>query len=77
MIQIGENITITVVNIKANQVKVAIDAPQSVRILRGELCEFWANQDDKAKSDRPRIRHSKQPAPVIVPGHRDGNAVSS
>jgi carbon storage regulator CsrA len=34
---IGGDITVTVVEIKGNRVKVAIDAPDSTRIARGEL----------------------------------------
>lgn len=36
-IQIGENITITIVRIKGRAVRVGIEAPDSVRIVRGEL----------------------------------------
>lgn len=38
-IQIGENITISIAEITGDRVKVAIDAPQSVQILRSELLE--------------------------------------
>jgi len=41
-IHIGDNIKVTIVQIKGNQVKVAIEAPDDVRILRGELCEWWS-----------------------------------
>ena len=34
---LGGNITLTVVEVKGNQVRLAFDAPDSVRILRGEL----------------------------------------
>jgi carbon storage regulator len=34
---IGEKITLTVVEMKGNQVRLAFDAPAQVRILRGEL----------------------------------------
>jgi len=38
-IRIGNNITLTVVSIKANQVRLGIQAPDDVRILRQELAE--------------------------------------
>lgn len=38
-IQIGDNVTITVVRIKGNTVRVGIEAPQEVRVVRGELAE--------------------------------------
>ncbi len=34
---IGGNITLTVVEVRGNQVRLAFDAPPQVRILRGEL----------------------------------------
>jgi carbon storage regulator len=36
-IQIGESITITVVRADGNRIKIGVDAPEEVRILRGEL----------------------------------------
>lgn len=36
-IQIGEGIVITILQVKGNQVRVGIDAPRNVRVLRGEL----------------------------------------
>ncbi len=39
-IVIDGNITIEVVQIKGNQVRLGIKAPQSVRILRGELTPY-------------------------------------
>ncbi|MBA4018773.1 MAG: hypothetical protein C0483_16520 [Pirellula sp.] len=36
-IQIGEGIVITILQVKGNQVRIGIDAPRNVRVLRGEL----------------------------------------
>ena len=36
-IRIGENVTITVLRVQGNTVRIGIDAPPSVRIIRGEL----------------------------------------
>ena len=36
-IQIGENITVTVVHVKGKVVKLGIDAPRDIRIMRTEL----------------------------------------
>lgn len=41
-IYVGNNITVTVVEIKGNRVRVGIEAPDSVPILRAELNEFAA-----------------------------------
>jgi carbon storage regulator len=45
---IGNAITVTVVVVKGNRVRLAFAAPDQVRILRGELA-FW--QDDPLEVD--------------------------
>jgi carbon storage regulator len=39
-IQIGDGITVTVLDVKGARVRIGIDAPDNVRIVRGELVEF-------------------------------------
>lgn len=39
-VQIGEDIEVTVVSIKGNQVKLGIDAPKDVKVLREELANI-------------------------------------
>lgn len=36
-IQIGDQITVTILRVKGNTVRVGIDAPRDVRVIRGEL----------------------------------------
>ena len=36
-IKIGSDITLTILSVSENQIKVGIDAPKNVEILRGEL----------------------------------------
>ena len=55
-IQIGENITVRVIRTGATTVKIGIDAPANVRILRGELSNqpltsFSIKSVDSASSD--------------------------
>jgi carbon storage regulator len=51
-VAIGNSITLTVVEVTGNRVRLAFDAPEQVRILRAEIA-CWqdgpldANQDDK------------------------------
>lgn len=52
-IHIGDNIKINIVQIKGNQVKIAIEAPDDVRILRGELCEWWSEEQGPTQSSEP------------------------
>ena len=56
-IAIGQDITITVLRLKGNTVRIGIEAPDSVRVVRGEL----------PRHDTPRTAvsdsaHSKRPA---------------
>ena len=45
-LRIGENITVTVVAVENNRVRIAIDAPTDISILRSELIEaIAANQE--------------------------------
>ena len=39
-IRIGDNIRITVLGVQGSRVKIGLEAPDSVRILRGELDSF-------------------------------------
>jgi len=36
-IRIGDNVTLTILKVKGNTVKVGIEAPREVRVVRGEL----------------------------------------
>jgi carbon storage regulator CsrA len=49
-IQIGENITITILRVKGQAVRVGIDAPRDVRVLRTELP---TTDEAPAHEDRP------------------------
>ena len=40
VIHIGHDITITVTKVEANRVRLGINAPQDLAILRGELAEW-------------------------------------
>jgi carbon storage regulator CsrA len=49
-IQIGGNITISVVRIKGNVVQLGIQAPPEIHILRGELLERDASQPKQSSA---------------------------
>jgi carbon storage regulator len=51
-IVIGDGITVTVVEVDGNRVRLGIEAPADVRILRGELA-FW--QEGPAEKPTRRL----------------------
>ena len=52
-LRIGENITVTIVAVENNRVRIAIDAPTDISILRSELIEaIAANRRDRTGDDR-------------------------
>ena len=48
-IKIGEGITVTVLGVRGGVIKLGIDAPPHLRILRGELVEWTAGTCDEAR----------------------------
>ena len=47
-IKIGDNIEVYVISIDKNQIKLGIEAPKEVTILRGELIESIKEENKKA-----------------------------
>jgi carbon storage regulator len=63
---IGNGVTVTVVEVTGNKVRVGIDAPAQVRILRGELAgwqEGPAACDGPADPARPCGEEEVRPPP--------------
>jgi len=52
-IHIGNNITVTVVEVSGNRVKLGLEAPDSVRILRSELGNPQQWEAPAAGAERP------------------------
>jgi carbon storage regulator len=52
-IVIGDNISVTVCATEGNKVRIAIDAPRHVRILRGELTDFTRQEPDPDLAAKP------------------------
>ena len=52
-ILIGDDVAITVVRIGPNSVRIGIEAPKAMNIVREELCDFThAPKDDSPRSER-------------------------
>lgn len=51
-ILIGENVTVTIVRIGPNTVRIGIEAPRDMNIVREELCETAGHLDDQTNTHR-------------------------
>ncbi len=47
-IKIGEDITITIIDIKGDQVKIGVEAPKSVKVFRQEVFNAIKNENTAA-----------------------------
>ncbi|TWT95103.1 carbon storage regulator CsrA [Neorhodopirellula pilleata] len=53
-IKIGDDITITIIKLRNNQIRIGIDAPRDVRVLRGELeAAIEVNAGSESKTGKP------------------------
>jgi carbon storage regulator CsrA len=50
---VGNDITITVLRIKGNSVRIGIEAPRGVRVVRGELPTFDSEADFESEPSEP------------------------
>ena len=53
-IYIDSLITVTVIEVKGNRVRIGIDAPDDIPVVRAELNEFLMPSIDKAPANGPR-----------------------
>jgi carbon storage regulator CsrA len=53
-LQIGENIRLTILDVQGNRVKIGLQAPDSVTILRGEVKDFEGSVT--GMSNQPTVR---------------------
>ena len=54
-ISIGQDIMITVLRVKGNSVRIGIDAPDHVRVVRGELPRYDVPGSDAPNEARPAM----------------------
>ncbi|HVX12287.1 MAG TPA: carbon storage regulator [Pirellulales bacterium] len=55
-IQIGENIVVTILQVRGQTVRVGIEAPHSVRVVRAEIADLPAKTDDVAAEKSSMVR---------------------
>jgi carbon storage regulator len=51
-IMIGEDISVTIIEIRGDQVKVGVEAPKSVKVFRQEVFEAIQNENRAAATSR-------------------------
>jgi len=71
-IRIGDSITITVLRMKGKAVRLGIEAPHDISVIRGELC--FDLEDDQVAS---QAAAETQPEPAEVPPKSKPLAVGS
>src|SRR5205085_11791313 len=82
-IHIGPNITITILHVKGQAVRVGIEAPRDVSVLRSEIAERSAEQHNRSAREpkAPTVRPRTSPANTdgmsqrFVPKNRLGDLV--
>ena len=62
-IVVGEDIVITVIEIKGGQVRIGIDAPRNVDVYREEIYEQVKQENLSAIANVEQIRQAVQDAP--------------
>jgi|LakMenE01Jun11ns_1017448.scaffolds.fasta_scaffold9944445_3 carbon storage regulator len=75
-IQIGDDVVITVVRVKGNSVRIGIEAPKGVRVVRSELLESeTAVESRKPQEERlPPSRIAKNLQALAGGGSVDGSS---
>ncbi|MBW3600334.1 MAG: carbon storage regulator [Planctomycetes bacterium] len=73
-IRIGNGVTITILRVKGNSVRIGIEAPPEVRVVRGELPAFDAATAGETSIESPAAEESSGDeageAPLIPPRRR-------
>lgn len=59
---IGDEISVVILNVKGNQVRLGIDAPKSVKILRDDIKERLSGEDDTQEDEAGQVTEDIQVA---------------
>ena len=66
-LRVGENVEITVVEVKGDMVRLGIEAPRDVQIWRKELWEAIVEENRKAAEEAAAASVGTPEIPVILP----------
>lgn len=72
---IGNNITIRVVEVIGNRVRIGIEAPDDVRILRGELADWREEAAPKPRGPELEERAPRRTSRIFRPQVRRARAL--
>jgi carbon storage regulator len=74
-IQIGDNVVITILHVRGQSVRVGIEAPRQVRVVRSEIADLPAEAPPQAPALQASVRTScrRDGHPMRVDGHRPNN----
>jgi len=64
-IMIGEDISLTIIEIRGDQVKIGVEAPKSVKVFRQEVYEAIQNENRAAATSIPNLDSLQN---IIIPG---------
>lgn len=76
-IRIGDEIVVTVLRIKGNTVKIGIDAPRSVRVVRTELPPTNQSVDTESSIAEPSEPVNAASAPVRIARHSNRKSATA
>jgi carbon storage regulator len=66
-VMIGDDVTITVLGVKGNQVRVGINAPKSVAVHREEIYERIKREQQPERQESPDAADTAQKAAEYAP----------
>ena len=69
---IGDNITITVVSINGNQIRLGIKAPREVRVLRDEIYKAIRDENQAAATPHEQNRRMEDAIKRLRQGTEEG-----